>query len=128
MRVLFINTVCGIGSTGRICTDLAQNFEKDGHEVKIAYGRSGYVPSQYQKYAVRIGTDFDVKIHALKTRLFDKQGFGSKNATKKFLEWAEQYKPDLVWLHNLHGYYINIEMLFSWLKKTSEFTDKMDVT
>lgn len=117
MRVLFINAVCGIGSTGKICTDLAQNFEKDGHEVKIAYGRSGYVPPQYQKYAVRIGTDFDVKIHALKTRLFDKHGFGSKNATKKFLEWVEQYKPDLVWLHNIHGYYINIEILFSWLKK-----------
>lgn len=116
MRILIINSVCGIGSTGRICADLAQQFEKDGHEVKIAYGRSGYVPEKFKKYAVRIGTDFDVKLHALRTRLFDTHGFGSKSATKKFLKWADEFNPDLVWLHNIHGYYINIEMLFDWLK------------
>lgn len=116
MNILLINSVCGIGSTGRICTGLAQQFEKDGHTVKIAYGRNGYVPEQFEKYAVRIGTDFDVKLHALQTRLFDTHGFCSKNATKKFLTWAEEYNPDLVWLHNIHGYYINIEMLFTWLK------------
>lgn len=116
MRILFINSVCGIGSTGRICTDLAQQLEKEGHTVKIAYGRSATVPEKFQKYAVRIGTDLDVKLHAIQTRLFDTHGFGSKRATKKFLEWADQFNPDLVWLHNLHGYYINVEMLFNWLK------------
>lgn len=35
MKVLFINSVCGIGSTGRICTDLAKQLESEGHEVKI---------------------------------------------------------------------------------------------
>ena len=44
MKVLMINSVCGIGSTGRICTDIAQELEKQGHEVKIAYGRDGHVP------------------------------------------------------------------------------------
>lgn len=117
MKVLFINSVCGIGSTGRICTDLAQQLEAEGNEVKIAYGRKGTVPEQFQKYAVRIGTDFDCKMHAIQTRLFDTHGFGSKRATKEFLKWAEEYKPDLLWLHNLHGYYINVEMLFDWIKK-----------
>lgn len=112
----FINSVCGIGSTGRICTDLAQQLEAEGNEVKIAYGRKGTVPQQFQKYAVRIGTDFDCKMHAIQTRLFDTHGFGSKRATKEFLKWAEEYKPDLLWLHNLHGYYINVEMLFDWIK------------
>jgi len=116
VKVLLINSVCGIGSTGRICTDLARQFEKEGHDVKIAYGRSSFVPEQYKKYAVRIGTDFDVKLHALQTRLFDTHGFGSKRATKKFLTWAEEYNPDMIWLHNIHGYYINVEMLFKWLK------------
>ena len=51
MKVLFINSVCGIGSTGRICTDLAQQLEAEGNEVKIAYGRKGTVPEQFQKYA-----------------------------------------------------------------------------
>lgn len=120
MKVLFINSVCGVGSTGRICTELAQQLENDGHEVKIAYGRKETVPEQFQKYAVRIGTDWNCKLHAIQTRLFDKHGFGSWYATKKFLKWAEVYKPDLVWLHNLHGYYINVEMLFKWIKKHPE--------
>lgn len=120
MRVLFINSVCGIGSTGRICTDLAQKLEAEGHEVKIAYGRNGNVPDKFKKYAVRIGSDFDCKMHALQTRLFDKHGFGSKSATKNFLEWAENYKPDLLWLHNIHGYYINVEILFAWIKQHPE--------
>lgn len=117
MKVLLINSVCGIRSTGRICTDLAQQFEKEGHEVKIAYGRVDEVPAQFQKYAVRIGNDMDLKAHALKTRVLDEHGFGSKRATKEFLKWAEDYNPDLVWLHNIHGYYINIEMLFDWIKR-----------
>lgn len=124
MKILFVNSVCGIGSTGRICTDLAQEYESQGHEVKIAYGRNGYVPEKYQKYAVRIGTDFDVKIHGVISRLFDAHGLGSKSATKKFLEWAEEYKPDLLWLHNIHGYYINYELLFEWIKKHPEMEVK----
>lgn len=124
MKVLFINSVCGIGSTGRICTDLAQQLEAEGNEVKIAYGRKGTVPKRFQKYAIRIGTDFDCKMHAIQTRLFDTHGFGSKRATKEFLKWAEEYKPDLLWLHNLHGYYINVEMLFDWIKKHPEMQVK----
>ncbi len=124
MKILFINSVCGIGSTGRICAELAQQLEKQGHTVKIAYGRSSFVPENCKKYAVRIGSDFSVKMHALKTRLFDTHGFGSKNATKKFLTWAEEFNPDLVWLHNIHGYYINVEMLFNWLKSRTNMQKK----
>lgn len=116
MRVLFINAVCGTGSTGKICVDLAQKYENEGNIVKIAYGRTAYVPEKYKKYAVRIGNDFDVKLHALQTRMLDNHGFASKRATKKFLKWADEYKPELLWLHNLHGYYINIELLFKWIK------------
>ena len=110
-----INVVCGIRSTGRICTDLAEMLEQKGHKVKIAYGRES-VPRQYQKYAVRIGNDIDCKMHGIATRVFDRHGFASKNSTKNFLAWAEKYNPDVLHLHNLHGYYINIEMLFDWIK------------
>lgn len=115
MRVLMINSVCGIRSTGRICTDLADILEKKGHEVKIAYGREA-VPEKYKKYAVKIGNDFDLKLHGVKSRLWDAHGFGSKNATKRFLKWVKQYNPDVIHLHNIHGYYINIEVLFSYLR------------
>ena len=110
-----INSVCGIRSTGRICTDLAQELEKQGHEVKIAYGRES-VPDEFHKYAVRIGDDLDVKIHGLMARLFDASGFGSKVATKKFISWVKEFDPDIIHLHNIHGYYINIEVLFEYLK------------
>ncbi len=123
MRVLLINTVCGIGSTGRICADIADKLSKEGHEVKIAYGR-GEVPEKCQKYAVKIGSDMEQKCHGIRTRLLDEHGFGSKKATEKFLIWAEEYHPDMVWLHNLHGYYINIELLFEWLKKRSRMEVK----
>lgn len=115
MRILMINVVCGIRSTGRICTDLATELKNYGHEVKIAYGREN-VPEQFQSFAIKIGTDVDVKIHGLKARLFDGCGFGSKKATEKFVEWIKEYNPDVIHLHNLHGYYINIEVLFSYLR------------
>ena len=110
-----INVVCGIRSTGRICTDLATALEAQGHEVKIAYGRES-VPEEFQKFAFKIGTDFDVKVHGLKARLFDECGFGSKKASQLFIEWVKRYDPDIIHLHNIHGYYINIEVLFDYLR------------
>ena len=124
MKILFINSVCGIGSTGRICTDLATQLEAQGHTVKIAYGRDDTVPPQFEKYAVKIGTALDRNLHALLTRTFDLHGFGSKTATRRFLQWADAYDPDLVWLHNIHGYYIHVEMLFAWIKSRPDMQVK----
>lgn len=116
MKVLLINSVCGIGSTGKICGRLAEEYTAQGHEAVIAYGRDGTVPEQYQKFAHRIGTDLDVKVSALRTRLLDDHGFANGKATRQFLKWAEEYDPDLLWLHNLHGYYLHVGMLFDWIK------------
>ena len=127
MKVLMINVECGSGSTGRICTDLAAALEKKGAIVKIAYGRNEQlVPPQFQKYAVRIGNDTDVKIHGLRARLCDEAGFGSVLATKKFIKWVKEYDPDVIHLHNLHGYYINVRILFDYLKTCEK--DIVDIT
>ena len=115
MRVLMINVVCGIRSTGRICTDLATELEKQGHEKKLHTVGKGF-REQFQKYAVKIGSDIDVKIHAIRARLFDGMGFGSRKATKKFIKWIGKYHPYVIHLHNIHGYYINIEILFNYLR------------
>lgn len=123
MKVLMINSVCGIRSTGRICTDLASELEQEGHEVKIAYGRES-VPESARKYAVQIGSKRDVYISGIKSRLLDNEGFNSKAATRKFLKWADEYDPDLLWLHNLHGYYINLELLFTWIKSRPQMQVK----
>lgn len=116
MKVLMINSVCGIGSTGRICTEIAQELDRQGQVVKIAYGRDGYVPEEFQKYAVRIGNDFEVRLHGMRARLLDEAGLGSRRATIQFIRWVRQYNPDIIHLHNIHGYYINIEVLFDYLK------------
>lgn len=115
MKVLMINVVCGIRSTGRICTDLAEELEKQGHEVKIAYGR-GNVPAEYQKYAVRIGNNFDTGLHALQARFYDGAGFGSRKATEQFIRWVKCFNPDVIHLHNIHGYYIHVGVLFRYLR------------
>ena len=115
MKVLFINGVCGIRSTGRIVVDLAERYMNHGHEVRIAYGRE-CAPEKYVGISYRIGSNVNVKINGLKARVFDNEGFNAVNTTKSFLKWADVYNPDVVWLHNLHGYYINIELLFQWIK------------
>ena len=115
MKVLEINVVCGIRSTGRICTDLADVLHKEGHQCMIAYGR-GEVPEKYQEYAIHIGNNIDVKWHFLMSQLFDKSGFESKKATRELIDKIRSYNPDVIHLHNIHGYYINIEILFEYLK------------
>ena len=119
MKVLQINTVCGRGSTGRIATDLADLLNADGHECRIAYGRYN-APLAYKDSSICIGTHWDYKLHGVKTRLFDAHGFGSKKATKDFLRWVKEYDPDVIHLHNIHGYYINFELLFSYLKEAGK--------
>lgn len=117
MKILQINSVCGVGSTGRIATDLYKVLEEQGHECKIAYGR-GNAPEGID--SIKIGSNLDNYFHVFKTRVFDKHGFGSVNATKKFIEEVKEYDPDIIHLHNIHGYYINIEILFNYLKEANK--------
>ncbi len=124
MKILMINSHCGAGSTGKICVKLAERLEAEGHEVKIAFGRYAFVPEQYKKYAIRIGSDFEVKVNALLTRITDKEGLYSKVSTKKFLDWAEEFNPDLLWVHNIHSYFLNYEMLFGWIKSRPQMEVK----
>ena len=119
MKVLEINVVCGIGSTGRICTDIAEILSTEGHECKIAYGRD-LVPEKYKKYSIKIETDFGVNLHAINARIFDSAGFGSRKSTQKFIKWIDEYNPDVIHIHNIHGYYLNIEILFDYFKLSNK--------
>ena len=119
MKVLQINSVCGIRSTGRICTDIADILKMEDHDCMVGYGRE-YAPDKYRQLAIRIGNSRDVKCHVLMTRMLDNTGHGSKHTTTKFLKWVEEYDPDVIHLHNLHGYYIHLESLFEYLKKSGK--------
>lgn len=112
MKVLFINTVYGHGSTGRIVADLGRMLEEHGHEYMVAYGRGD---NKEDPHCYRIGNDFDVYVHVTLARITDRAGFYSKGATKKLIEFIREYKPDIIHLHNLHGYYLNIKILFEYL-------------
>ena len=112
MKVLFINTVYGRGSTGRIVADLGKMLEENGHEFKVAYGRGNH---KEDLHCYRIGNDLDMYIHAGLSRITDRTGFYSKSATRKLVEFIRVYDPDIIHLHNLHGYYLNIEILFQFL-------------
>ena len=116
MKVLMVNSVCGIRSTGRICTDLAELIEGAGYECKIAYGRES-VPAKYEKFALRIGSKLSVYAHALRARILDEAGFGSKTATRKLIRQIKEYGPDIIHLHNLHGYYLHLGEFFKFLKE-----------
>lgn len=119
MKILMINSVCGIRSTGRICTDIADALEKQGHEVKIAYGRFD-VPEQCKKYAVKIGNQLGVYFHIGESLLMDNSGMLSKKVTEQFISWVKEYNPDVIHLHNIHGYYIHVPTLFNYLKECNK--------
>jgi len=119
MKILQINSVCGVGSTGRIAADLYKMAAGKGYHCKVAFGR-GRAVGVPDKDAIRIGNDVDVKIHALMTRITDKTGFYSKGATKRLIRKIKSFDPDVIHLHNLHGYYVNIELLFEYLSKANK--------
>jgi putative colanic acid biosynthesis glycosyltransferase len=114
MRIMLINVVYGVGSTGRIVRDLRSVISSKGYQSVAAYGRD---TDEHGNDVIRIGGDIDNYIHLLYTRLFDAHGMASKTATKKLISEIDVLKPDIIHLHNIHGYYINIGILFAYLKK-----------
>lgn len=113
MKVLEINSVSN-GSTGHIVINISKELSKRGHECLFAFGRGNDVKG-IKTY--KIGNKFSILLHVLISRLFDKSGFGSIISTKKFLKVIDDFNPDIVHIHNLHGYYINVKILFEYLKK-----------
>lgn len=114
MKILQINSVVNSGSTGRIVEEIGNVLMEHGHESYIAYGRG---EGKSRSNLIRIGKNMDVYYHVACTRFTDRHGFASKRATLNFLKEIDKIKPDLIALHNLHGYYINIEILFNYIKK-----------
>jgi glycosyltransferase involved in cell wall biosynthesis len=114
MRILQINTTVNSGSTGRIAEDIGNVIIANGHESYIAYGRGN---QKSQSQLIKIGNQADIYLHGLKTAIFDRHGFGSKRATKQLIEEIDTVNPDVIGLHNIHGYFINIEILFNYIAK-----------
>lgn len=118
MEVLQINSVYGTGSTGRIVTDIAAELRQENIGSYVAYGRGAEVND---RNVLRIGTKWDNYIHGMITRIFDRHAlWGSETATRKLVAWAERVDPDIIHLHNLHGYYLNVKILFDYLRRANK--------
>ncbi|NCB32056.1 MAG: glycosyltransferase, partial [Clostridia bacterium] len=112
MKVLQLN-VMATRSTGRIACNLVRLLEQRGHAGCVAFARG---PAPTGIPSLRIGSDWDVKIHGALSRLTDRAGFYSAAATRGLIEEIQAYRPDILHLHNLHGYYLHLPTLFAYLK------------
>lgn len=113
MKIVQVNTVCGTGSTGKIAAGLYHIASQKQHEPLIAYGR-GTAPDDIHGF--KIGSPLDFGCHVLVNFFLGKNGFASKQVTHRFLKWLDTVQPDLLHLHNLHGFYIHAGMLFDYIK------------
>lgn len=111
MKIVIINAVYKIRSTGRTYCELHDYICSQGHECKVVYGEK---KGNY-KDTIYLGNYIDHKFHALLSRLTGKVGCYSSNSTKKLLNFLDEYKPEIVHLGNLHSNFINIEMLLKYL-------------
>lgn len=119
MKILYVNTVCGIGSTGTIVTDLMELLRERGDSVKVAFGFGDAQNVQVDE-AFKMTTPAGYYLHNALTRLTDKAGLYSRKETKALIRQIEEFDPDVIHLHNLHGYYLNYEVLFQYLAESKQ--------
>lgn len=102
------------GSTGTIMRNLHRSLMDEGVDSYIFWGRRhGTIGDRERCCATKAG----VYLHGALSRLTDRAGFYSKRDTAKLLRRLDEIDPDVVHLHNVHGYWVNVEMLFGWLAK-----------
>lgn len=113
MKIVQINTF-SYKAAGNIMMNLHKAMLKQGIDSYVAWGRGRKAENDHEYY---MDDDFGVKVHGIYTRITDKHGFASKSATIKLLNWIDNIHPDIIHLHCIHGYYINMELLFNYIKK-----------
>ena len=102
------------GSTGTIMRNLHKTLAERGVDSYILWGRRHETVNDHERcVATRLG----YLSHGALVRLDDRMGFHSKRDTARLLMLLDEIDPDVVHLHNVHGYWVNIEMLFGWLAK-----------
>ena len=117
-KLIEINVVCN-GSTGKIMCDIAKEANNNNIETYCFYGRGN--PNKNVN-CIKIGNTFSVYFHVLIARL-GFNGRGSYFSTKKLVKQIKKINPDIIHLHNIHGYYINLKVLFKYLK--NEYNGKI---
>lgn len=117
-KLLQINPVIRTNtSTGRIMQEIGELAMANGWESYIAYsgGRDGIRPCK--SHLMPVGSKISVALHGLWTRITDRHGLASNLATKRFIKEIERLQPDVIHIHNIHGYFLNYKILFDYLKR-----------
>lgn len=117
MKVFIINSF-PVYSTGKIVQDLYKTLLENGHEAMVAYGRLKFNDINIKSY--KIGSELGVRVHGILARLTDGEGRFSIISTKKLIKKIKEYDPDVIHLHNIHGYYLNYKILFDYLKTSGK--------
>lgn len=113
-KLLQINVTANNGSTGKIAEAIGQLAINRGWESWIAYGRG---TPQSESRLIRIGNDWNMRWHGVETRLLDNHGLASRRTTRLFISRIKEINPDIIHLHNIHGYFINYPLLFRFLRE-----------
>jgi len=113
MPVLFqINVAANWGSHGRIAEGIGEIVQAHDWDSYIAYGRYAN-PSK--SHLLKVGSAYDNYLHGAQSMLFDRHGLASKGATWSLIRDIDFIQPDIIQLHNIHGYYLNYPLLFEYL-------------
>jgi len=108
MRVLIVNTVYKRGGAAGIAQSLHRELNRlDGWESLFAYGRG---PKTKEPGTVRFALQPEVYLHVALTRLIGLQGYGTWLSTRRLIRLIQEWKPDVIHFHNIHGYYLNLSI------------------
>ena len=114
MRVILIDVNYKNSSTGKIVHDIARQLIADGHVAKVLYGRGLDLSDRIGE---KISFNWENYLHAMMTRLSGLVGFFSYFSTRRLIKRINEFRPDVVHLHELHGYYVNIKTVIDFLKE-----------
>ena len=118
MNIVQINSV-NFGSTGNITLKIADAARKEGHTVYTACPRSRDNQKKTVENQIFIGNRFSRNLHRILARITGLYGCFSYFSTLRFLRRIKRLKIDIIHLHNLHAYYINLPLLFRFIKKNN---------
>lgn len=114
MKILCINSVYKERSTGKLVESLGKVIVSSGYEFEVCYGRGIEITDANSH---KVGTRLSNMVDVAFTRIFDMHAMTCVKATEQLIGIIRQEDPDIIQLHNLHGYYLNIRILFDFLKQ-----------
>ena len=112
MRIVQINSYSN-GSTGHIANAIHEALLANGHNSLFAYGNGPDIP----KGGYRIGSKTDFLCHTLVSLFTGLHGYSSVFSTLRLINKLKEFNPDIVHLHNLHGSYLNLDIILRYLSK-----------